>query len=70
MPAINKESFLADISKAKPYGDGSQGTPNGEPEESGSMTCGEQLKAAIDSGDTVAIDDALREAVMKYSSGG
>lgn len=70
MPAINKDKFLADISGAKPYGDDPQGTPDGATEESGEMTCGEQLKAAIDSGDTVAIDDALREAVMKYSSGG
>ncbi len=79
--AINKKAFLARIASKKPTyagdampGEGSEQEEASEsPEEAkseGDMTCGEQLKAAIDSGDTVAIDDALKEAVRKYSNVG
>ncbi len=72
MPAIDKKKFLADISSAKPYGAGDdpQGMPDDPAEESGEMTCGEQLIQALGltGVDPGPVDDALREAVAKYST--
>lgn len=72
MASVDKAKFLKRLSGGSDsYSEPIPGEPSDEPmtEESddSGMTCGQQLKAAIDAGDTVAIDDALREAVRKYS---
>ncbi len=75
MAAIDKKAFLSRIASKKPAGDaipGESAYEEASPTEESSegMTCGEQLKAAIDNGDTAGIDAALREAVAKYSNKG
>jgi hypothetical protein len=78
MPGIDKAAFLKKIAGKKPAdampGEGSPEEEASEPADEaaaeGDVSCGEQLQKALDSRDPQAIDDALREAVAKYSGGG
>lgn len=75
MPGIDKAKFLKRIAEKPPagYGDSVPGegpaeemAPGEESDEG--MTCGEQLMAAVKSGDAAGVDAALREAVAKYAA--
>ncbi len=66
MAGVNKEAFLASIAGGEPAGDAA---PMPEEEYEGeSLSCGEQLVRALGLDvDPGPVDDALREAVRKYS---
>lgn len=73
MAGIDKAAFMKRLSAksaAPGYGETVPGAePSAEmpPDESGPLSCGEQLIQALDSGDPAAVDAALQEAVRKYS---